>query len=196
MDLKLIIEVLKLLITLLGPLLLIAKFFRGTNGKKGRGIEAQYQKIKAFFQENDSLTNPLLLEWAFGSAVGHTKFTASEIPLILKQHNPTSFMKSYMKVRDYLSPNSDSTKLELQSIAAKPKLRKAIVASGLALYIVFAGLAFWVLLYAVPILMKAGLWAQVWAAFVVISISGLLAIFFLVEASKLHWAAKLYANQR
>lgn len=190
-----LISILKYIAAALAALVAAIKLFAGLE-RHPRHLENRHRRIKEFFDEGGVDRHPLLIESGFGAAMGHDKFDAQEIPLFLRQKKPTAFMSSYLRVRNYLSPNSDGLLcFELHGLAAKPALRRIAIGLGFILYVLFVFISMWLLYLSTQVAV-----VEAWSRFITII---LLSIFFagfgaycLIQASHLHWAVKLFDEQR
>lgn len=182
-----------------GILIVIApaiKLYLGKNRDHHRQLEDRYRRIKLFLEEGGTDQHPLLVESAFGSAMGHTKFDASEISLILRQKEPTSFMSTYLRVREYISPNQERSRFELRTLAAKALLRNILIWIGIILYASFCGSSLWLLFFLSPKLALAQSWSNFIGTVSLAIFFGAAAAYCLYEASRLHWAFKLFDTQK
>lgn len=62
-------------------------------------LEKRADRLQKFFQDGGLEQHPILLEARFGAALGHLNLSATEIPLLLKQTNPTQFLQRYLHVK-------------------------------------------------------------------------------------------------
>lgn len=189
------IELLKNSGTVVAVLAPIFKLLAGSGKYDTNQLDERYKRFKAFFENGGVAQHPILMESAFGAAIGHTKLDAKEIPLVLLQKKPTAFINTYLRVRSYLAPNELGTEFELKSIAANPLVRKAFVWGGVSLYVLFLGAASWMLLYLAPQLANKHNWSELFWSLVLAGMFAAFAIYCLVEASRPHWARELYTKQ-
>ncbi len=171
------------------------KVLRSRGRDPARELEERDRRIEAFFEAGGSELSPLRMESAFGAAVGHTRLNAQEIPLILKQRKPTSFMASYLGVRDYLAPTLDGRRFELRSIAARPRLRQTLSVAGFFLYGLFGFASVWLLFYLAPKLAASHSWMQFSLTIVLAPIFAFTGGYILLVASRPHWAKRLFDSQ-
>ena len=190
-----IVDALKYVSAVLAVVAPAFKVFRSRGRDSARELEERDGRIKAFFEAGGSELNPLRMESAFGAALGHTRLSAQEIPLILRQRKPTSFMASYLSVRDYLAPSPDGQRFELRSIAAHPRLRQALSVAGFILYVLFALASVWSLFYLAPKLAVSHAWTQFGLTIVLAAMFAFMGGYILFATSHLHWAKKLFESQ-
>lgn len=189
-----LISGLKYIAAFLAAIVATIKLFTGLR-LHSRHLENRHRRIKAFFDEGGADRHPLLVESAFGAAMGHDKFDAQEVPLLLRQEKPTAFMATYLRVRNYLSPDSEGVRFELRGLAAKPVWRRTAIGLGLLLYGLFVWASVW-LLYASTQMVIDEAWSKF---FSIISLSAFFAAFAaycLIQASHVHWAVKLFDTQK
>lgn len=161
---------------------------------RARHHDEHYKRLKAFFDDGGTARHPMLVEASFAAVVGHAKLSSQEVELLLRQRRPTAFMATYMRCRDYIGPNGLGDRFELRGPAARPTLRKTLVTLGKLAYIVFAGTAFWTLVYVVaPHALQHG-WSAL-AAAAVCAMGVMLGVVALLGSSKLHHASKLFKQQ-
>jgi hypothetical protein len=189
------IDLLKHAGTALAVLTPVFKLFPGAGRDNVHHLEERHKCFKTFFDQGGAEQHPLLVESAFGAALGHTKLDAREIPLILRQPKPTAFINSYLRVRSYLAPNKDGSRFELQSLAARPFLRKIFITVGIVAYGLFFLTAIWMLLYLSPKLAMQQAWSQLTGSLVLSVFFAATAGYCLIEASRPYWAAKLFERQ-
>lgn len=190
-----LIELLKYLSAALAVLAPLFKIFPGRSSEGKKKLEERHSRIKAFFDEGGTERHAFLVESAFGAAMGHTKLSAVEIPIILRQKKPTQFMGIYLRVRVYLAPDKTGTTLELQSIAKHAHLRKTLVFLGFIVYVVLVCTAVWLLFYLAPRQISAQSWGNLLGTVSVAVLFSSAAAYCLMEASRLHWAAGLHSTQ-
>lgn len=190
------IEVLKYLSSIVAVLAPLPKVFLPRGSERKRKLQDRDRLITKFYDEGGVELPPFRREAALGAALGHTRLTASEIPLILSQKNPTSFIASYLKARGNLSPSSDGSKFELRSVAAKPCLRRVLQTLGVLLYFLLAISALWLLFSVAPKVALTGDWSRLAKTLMLAFLVAFAAIVLLIESAGLYWAAKLYAEQR
>jgi len=189
-----LIEILRKTVVILGVLAPILKLIiNRTNSLKN--LNDQLSRVERFFHSGGTDLPPLLMEHAMGAAMGHLKLSAQEIPLILKQREPTQFIERYLQVKSYLRPDVASAKFVLKS-AASSSLWGGIVRWLLFfLYGVFAGTSMWILLYRLPSLISSFDWLNTIFSFLISLIFGASAWFFLIEGRRITWALQLHASQ-
>lgn len=193
-----IVEILKYLAPVLGGLAAItgaiAKYFHDGRIRPRRDLKARYLGIKAFFEDGGINVHPFLMECAFAAAIGHARLSAEDIPLVLRQKNPSSFISAYLSIRHYLAPNSNESRFELRGLAARPRLRNLAKYLGLGSYIVLVAASMWLLYRSVEVA-AAGAWSQFGGYLVLTFFFAALAAYCLIQASHLHWAVKLFDAQ-
>ncbi|WP_146749414.1 hypothetical protein [Paracidovorax anthurii] len=158
-------------------------------------LAEQHVKLKQFFDEGGTDRHPMLVESAFSAAMDHQKLDAAEIRFMVRQPNPSRFIKSYLRVRGYININPEGTGLDLKSPASNPKLRKLFSWVGLSAYFVLACSAFWLLCYETPLLLLHGDWVKSINTAVVAFAFGATGLFLLYESSRLQTAAQLHERQ-
>jgi hypothetical protein len=87
-----IVEMLKFVSGSIAVLAPVIKLFFGKRPDRGRELEERSARIKAFYEEGGLDLQPLRMESAFAAAMGHSRLDAREIPLLLRQKKPTSFI--------------------------------------------------------------------------------------------------------
>ena len=143
-----LIDLLKQAALLLGVVAPGLKFLLGSRGS-AKSLEDRYSRIERFFQGAHELPG-LRMEAAFGAVLGHLKLSAIEIPLLLRQREPTQFIERYLQVRHYLGAKVDGESFVLRSAAARPVWRNTVRAVSFAFYILFAAVAGWLVIFGVP----------------------------------------------
>jgi hypothetical protein len=171
------------------------KAFRARSGEPRKELEERYLRIKAFFDEGGINRPAFLMEASFGAAIGHLQLSALEIPLILRQREPTQFLPQYLRVRGYVAPANDGARFELRSLAAHSGIRRAFIVLGISLYFFLAFTAIWLVFHLTPKAAAADSWGSVLGSLCLGAILGTSGVFFLRDASRLYWAAKLASTQ-
>lgn len=190
-----IVDLLKYVTAVLAVIAPAFRVFQNRGRDSARELEERDERIKAFYEAGGSELSPLRMESAFGAAMGHIRLNAQEIPLILRQRRPTSFMASYLRVRDYIAPGHDGCRFELRSIAARPRLRQTLCGAGFVLYALFGFASVWLLFYLAPKLALSRAWIQFGLTLVLSVIFAITGGYILYAASHLHWAKKLFDDQ-
>ncbi len=191
-----LIEALKYLSAGLAVLAPLFKLFPGRDIRRPKELEERYARIKSFFDDGGAERHALLVEAAFAAAVGHTKLNAVEIPLVLRQKQPTHFMDMYVRARGYLAPSEDGSQFELKSVAALAGLRGALVALGLGAYVLLVFAAVWLTFYFAPKMALAQSWGNFAGSLSIALLFSCAGAYCLIGASHLHWAAKLHSWQQ
>ena len=190
------IEILKALAGLGGAAITAAKlFFSGGEASRDRKFDERRERVKAFLAAYDERAHPILIEASFAAAMGHTKISAFELPILLRQRKPTQFIDLYAKVQDYLQPNECGTELELRSLAARAWLRNLLTWGGLAVYFAMAISTAVFGLYVLPDAVQASDWAKALSAMFNTFLFAGSALVVLIASGRLHWAAKLHDGQ-
>jgi hypothetical protein len=167
----------------------------GQRADRHRHLEDNYKRLKAFFDDGATARHAMLVEASFAAAVGHAKLSSQEIELLLRQRSPTRFMHRYMRCRDYLQPDEAGERFELRGAAARPKLRRVLIALGTVAYVLTAAPAFWTLAYVVaPMALQHG-WLLTLGATAVCGMAAALGVTALIASGKLHHAAQLFEQQ-
>jgi hypothetical protein len=159
-------------------------------------IERRLANLQNFFGAGGELQHPALREASFAVAVGHDRIGAKAIPLLLRQHEPSRFIRLYVRARAYLVPSEDGTKFNLDGLAKHASIRRTLFGLGFAAYLSLVFMAMYLVLFRMPSALSAGAWKPAAA-------DGLLAVVFagaglwsLTNASHLHWAKQLFDRQR
>ena len=160
-----------------------------------KNLEERYSRVERFFQCGGLELPPLLMEAALGAALGHLKLSAAEIPLILKQSEPTRFLERYLQIQQYLGPNAGRTAFVLRSTAASPFWRNLVRLVSVVVYVVFAAVAGWLGLFGIPILLAKASWFPAAGAGALCLLFALAAWFSIIEGRRVTWAIQLQASQ-
>jgi len=160
-----------------------------------KNLEDRYSRVERFFHCGGPELSPLLMESAFGSALGHLRLTAIEIPLVLKQREPTRFMERYLQVQQYIGPNADGTAFVLRSAAASHIWCNVVRLLSLGLYVAFAAAAGWLGLFGAPSLLAAAKWLPAIGATLLSVLFAVAAWLSIVEGRRITWAIGLHASQ-
>jgi hypothetical protein len=161
-----------------------------------KNLEERYSRIARFFQCDGLNLPPLLMEAALGAALGHLKLSATEIPLVLKQREPTRFLDRYLQVQQYLAPNVSGTAFILRSIAASLFWRNFVRICLTIFFVPFALGSSWLAFFSIPMLMTKESWFQAVGAGALCIVFAVAAWVFFVESRRITWAVQLQASQR
>jgi len=173
----------------------IIKLFNERRTDRPKGLEGRYRHLKAFVEDGGVDRHPVLVESGFAAAVGHARFTAMEVALILRQRKPLQFMDVYLRSRSYVQPANDGLQFRLLGAAKHPRARRALVILATALYVVLVAPGMGLLLFKLPL----ALLSEDWRASAQVATTGLLCtgtgFVILYLASQLHWAALIVEKQ-
>lgn len=167
------------------------KYFFGDPATKDKELKDRFDRFKTFFEEGGVELHPLLMETAFAAAVGHSKFSASEIPLLIRQKDPMSFIGSYLRVRDHLELDDTSQTLQLNFPASHPILRKAFIALGFVIYLIFVLSPLALLYFYVVDKLLAGSWKSAFSGMLASIFMGVFGVLSLMYAAKIRGAVML-----
>lgn len=155
----------------------------------------QHEQLTTFFKAGGIHQHPILVEHSFGAVMGHTKLGASEIALLLRQTDPTNFIRSYMRVRTHLRPASSLDCFELSGTARHQALRISLTILGIIIYVIAALPAAYALLTKLPDEILHRSWPAALSTVVACGILGVFAIIVIYETGRLNGAKKLFDSQ-
>lgn len=178
----------------LGASDMISKFLLGTRSSP-KSLEDRYSRIERFFELGAHELPGLRMEAAFGAVLGHLKLSAIEIPLLLRQREPTRFIERYLQVRHYLGPKVDGASFELRSAAVRPAWRNIVRAVSFACYVLFAGVAGWLVIFGVPALLDQSQWLRAAGALALATLFACAAWLSIIEGRRISWAIQLHRTQ-
>ncbi len=173
----------------------IVKLFNERRTVRPQHLEERYRSLKTFFDDGGVDRHPVLVESGFAAAVGHTRFTAAEVDLILRQRKPIQFMDVYLRSRSYVQPTDDGQQFRLHGIAKYQRVRQTVVALATVLYVLLVAPGMGLLLFKLPM----ELLSQDWVASARMATTGVLSactgFAVLHMAAQLHWAALIVQKQ-
>lgn len=187
-----IVKALSVMLATLAPLI---KPLFGQRADRRRHLDDNYSRLKTFFDDGATGRHAMLVEASFAAAIGHDKLSVQEIELLLRQKSPTRFIRRYMRCRDYLQPDEAGDSFELRGVAARPRLRRALITLGTVFYVVSAGPAFWTMAYVVAPTASQHGWLVTLGATAVCGMAVALGVVALIASGKLHHAARLFEQQ-
>lgn len=173
----------------------IVKVFNERRATRPKHLEERYRGLKSFFDDGGVDRHPVLVESGFAAAVGHTRFNATEIALILKQRKPLQFMDVYLRSRSYVQPTEDGQQFRLLGIARHKRVRQMLVILATVLYIGLVAPGVGLLLFKLP----TELLTQEWLASAHVATTAVLGactgFAVLHMAAQLHWAVLIVEKQ-
>lgn len=191
-----LIELLKALAPIAGVALAAGKMlFPEGDGRESRKFEERRDRIKEFLSAYDERAHPFVIEASFAAAIGHSKISAIELPILLRQRKPTEFIAVYANVQDYLASNAEGTQLQLRSLASNKWVRRPLVIMGVLLYLFMAGAACFFGLYVLPDAFATRSWSKGFSSMFYPTVFAATAWYILAGSSRLQWAAKLHRDQ-
>lgn len=167
MDIELIVK----LITLAGSVFALYKVIAELVISKKSRLREEFNFIKDFIADLKPDTHPFVIEKGYLAITGDSTLTAKEITYLLSLSSPAQALKKYSASRKYLEFKED-TETENGKVVFRNKYteskRKWIKRINLAMYFVFATLAF------APIPFAKDIFGANWLASLVVILMALL----------------------